>query len=162
MTRADQVENSLRPFLGSVFLRDHSSLMERVALMLFGFRPERDSLQALAQRLDNLLFMAVRDATSARMLLEMDNNQLVRLRMSDFALMADELLYLTFENLEVNPQNQAMLRDYSLRNQSFSALRALYCLYQDLQSPEETKLLYKIITNSHPPWRYRHWLDRMQ
>lgn len=162
MIKPDRVAECLRPYLGSAFVAANPSLMEKASMTLFAFRPEQDSFLQLAQRLDNLLFMAVREQTSARMVLEMDNEQLVRLRISDFAVMADELLYLLFETMETTPRHQAMLRDYSMRNQSLTALKALYLHYQEHQSPEETLLLRRIITTSYPSWRYRTWMDYPQ
>ncbi|MGI6688467.1 MAG: hypothetical protein ACOX6Y_09030 [Christensenellales bacterium] len=78
-----------------------------IALRLLGFLPQRDSFAALAFQLDNLLFMQVREDTEGRMTLIMDNEQAVRLRMNDFSLMADELMYLLFEALPKNAANQA-------------------------------------------------------
>lgn len=159
MPKPDRVADCLRPFLGSIFVFDHPALMEKVAMLLFGFLPQRDNLPLVCQRLDNLLFMAVREQTNAKMMLEMDGGQLIRLKTTDFSLMADELMYLLFESLPQSPENQALIRDYSLRNQSLAALKALYLHYQGLQSPEETRLIKRIITTSHPSWRYRQWLD---
>jgi len=83
----------------------------------------------------------------------------VRLRMDDFSLMADELLYLLFEALPKNASNQALIRSYSMHAPSLSALRALYLLYRDLQSPEETAVLRRLVVGSHPPFRWQGWID---
>jgi len=157
-----QVQQALLPFLGSAFLQEAEEVCARAAQLLAGFRPERDGLAALANQLDTLLFMAVREATQGRMALVMDNGQRYRLRVSDFALMADELLYLLFERLERLPWHQALIREYSMRSGSLAALRALYVRYQDMQSPEENQTLRRVITTCHEPWRWRHWLDLPQ
>ena len=159
MISPDTVMQTLLPFLGSDYLAGKGALCTRLAALLHAFWPERDTLPHLAQQLDNLLFMAVREDTGGRMALLMDSGQLIRLRMNDFALMADELLYLLLENLPKTGQNQALIREYSMRSGSLSALRALYLLYRDMQEPEETETLRRVITSCHEPWRFRPWMD---
>lgn len=153
------VNTRLLPWLGTAFLTQHQPLCERASQLLFAFQPDRDMLATLAQQLDNLLFMAVREQTQGRMALQMDDGQLYRLRINDFALMADELLYLLFEAMEPTPTHQAIIREYSLRSGSLSALRALYLLYAGHQSPEENATIRRIIVSCHPPWRFRQWLE---
>ena len=48
---------------------------------------------------------------------------------------------------------------YSMHTASLSALRALYLLYRDLQSPEETAVLRRLVVGSHPPFRWQGWID---
>ena len=159
MVAIGRVAYTLRPWLGGAFLARNTDTMELLRLKLYGFLPEKDSLEALAFQLDNLLFMQAREDTEGKMTLLMDNGQMVRLRMNDFSLMADELLYLLFESLPLTPRNQAMIRSYSMKSVSLSSLRALYLLYRDMQEPEETATLRRIITGSHPPFRWQQWID---
>jgi hypothetical protein len=153
-----RVGEVLRPFLGTDFLRRNADLPAQAAEALSSFRPARQTLLRLAEQVDNLLFMRVREDTNGRMALLMDGGALIRLRMADFTVMADELLYLLLENLPVTPQNQALLREYSMRSNSLSALRALYLLYRELQEPEETQTLRRVITSCHEPWRFKPWI----
>ena len=153
------VKRTLLPWLGEDFLKDRDALCERAAMMLFSFRGERDSLQNLALQVDNLLFMEVREQTAGRMALSMDSGQLIRLRMNDFTLMADELMYLLFEEMDRTPAHLALIREYSMRSGSLSALRALYLLYRKFQTEEELETLRRVITTCHEPWRFRHWID---
>lgn len=160
MISPEAVMQTLQPWLGADYLAEKAGLCSRLAALLHGFWPERDTLPHLAQQLDNLLFMAVREDTGGRMALLMDSGQLIRLRMNDFALMADELLYLLFAALPRSPFHLATIREYAMRSGSLSALRAQYLLYPHMQTPEETKTLYRVITTCHEPWRYRHWIDQ--
>ena len=159
MIAPDKVKQTLLPWLGTAFMSAQDGLCGHIAMMLFSFRPEKDSLMALAQQADNQLFMAVREATQGRMALEMDSGQLIRLRMNDFSVMADELLYLLFETMARIPYHQTVIREYSMRSGSLSALRALYLLYQGLQTPEETETIRRVITTCHEPYRFRHWIE---
>ena len=155
----EQTASVLRPWLGGDFVTAHAPLMERVTLRLSQFLPQRDSLEKAAQDLDSLLFMAVRDATGGRMLLRMDSNQYIRVKMADFSLMADELLFLLMEQLRVDGQNFLLIRDYSLRSGSLAALKALYLHYEAYQSPEEFKTIVRVIKTCHAPFRWRGWLQ---
>jgi hypothetical protein len=159
MIAPEHVEETLRPWLGSGFLARNKPLCDRTAFALFSFQPKRDSLFRLAEWLDNLLFMSVREDTHGRMALEMDTGKLIRLRVGDFSLMADELLYLLFEALPRDAAIQAIIREYSMHSGSLSALRALYLLFGKLQTEEETETLRRVITSCHEPWRFRPWID---
>lgn len=159
MITQEAAEEILRPWLGSDFLSRNGEISGEAASALDIFRPERGTLTYLAKQLDNLLFMAVREDTGGRMALLMDTGQLIRLRMQDFAMMADELLYPLFQSLPRTPFSQATIREYSMRSGSLSALRALYLQYRDLQSPEETDTIRRVITSCHEPHRFRHWID---
>jgi hypothetical protein len=159
MAAVRRVAETLRPWLGSAFVARNAETMEVIALRLLGFRPQQDSFAALAFQLDNLLFMQVREDTGGQMTLIMDNEQAVRLRMNDFSLMADELMYLLFEALPKNASNHALIRSYSMKSVSLSALRALYLLYRDMQDQEETATLKRIIIGGHPPFRWKPWID---
>ncbi|HHT07357.1 MAG: hypothetical protein ACOYI6_08220 [Christensenellales bacterium] len=160
MISPETVKQTLLPWLGSDFLDTQDELCMRLGMALFSYRAQRDTLAHLSQQLDNLMFMAVREATQGRMALLMDTGQLIRLRMNDFALMADELLYLLFETMEKTPFHLAVIREYSMRSGSLSALRALYLLYAHLQTQEEMATLHRVITTCHEPWRFRHWIDQ--
>lgn len=159
MIAPELVAQTLVPWLGSAFLSGQEPMCAQAAWLMYTWQPQRESLTHLVQRLDNLLFMAVRGHTQGRMALEMDNGQLIRLRTGDFAMMADELLYLQLEKMERNSYHQAIIREYAMRSGSLSALRALYLLYRDLQTPEETDTLRRVIAACHEPWRTRQWLE---
>lgn len=159
MTALEQTAEALRPWLGSAFVAAQARLMERVSLRLTQFLPRRDNLYDTARDLDTLLFMAVRDHTQGRMVLPMDNGQQIRVRVSDFAVMADDLLWLLFSGLEREQQTFLLIREYSIRAGSLSALRALCLLYADFQSDEEYNTVVRVIKTCHPPYRWRGWLN---
>jgi hypothetical protein len=158
VTAIEQTAQVLRPWLGSDFVAAHASLMQRISLRLTQFIPSRDSLQTVAQDLDSLLFLAVRDQTSGRMLLRMDDGKYIRVRVADFTTMADELLYILMEHLPAVESNYRLISEYSMHAGSLSALRALYDRYQAFQSEEEYRTVIRIIKTCHPPFRWRGWL----
>ena len=158
MTMLERVAATLSPWLGSAFVVRHADLMERLAFKITQFNRLRGSLQLAAQDMDTLLFMAVREQTGGRMVLPMDNGQHFRLRLEDFALMADELMYLLLAGLPQDGQSFLMIREYSMRQGSLAALKALWLNYAPFQGEEEYRTVERIIKGSHPPFRWRQWL----
>ncbi len=149
----------LKAWLGSDFLSRQDRLDEKVQLKLAGFRPGKDSLQRLSQEVDSLLFMAVRDATRGRMTLLMDSGRYIRIRVEDFSTLADELLYPMLKGLPRDDQTFQTLSEYSMRHGSLSALRALYVDFRPWQTEEELRILRRVITTCHQPFRWRGWLE---
>lgn len=159
MTAAERTAALLRPWLGSDFVAREAELVDRLAFKLMQFLPYRQSLQALAQEVDSQLFMAVRNQTNGRMVLQMDGGQHIRVRVDDFAVMADELLYLSMEQLPASQDSFLLVQEYSMRHGSLSALKALYLLYPAFQTEEEYATVLRIIKTCHPPFRWRQWLN---
>lgn len=159
MTALEQTAATLRPWLGSAFVAAHAELMERITMRLRHFDPARGSLHDSAVDIDSLLFMAVRNHTQGRMALPMDDGQLIRVKLSDFATMTDELMYLLMVGMAKNEANFRLLRDYSMRQGSLAALKTLYLHYQEYQSEEEYRTVRRVITSCHPAFRWRGWLE---
>ncbi len=155
----DAAGEALRPWLGAGFLARADGLPRLCAGALNDCRPPRYDFAKTAGELDNALFLAVRDDTRGRMALVMDDGRLIRLRMQDFTTMADELLWLRFSGMPVTEENRALIAAYSMKAVSLSALRALYLLYRDLQTPEETNTIRRVVTGCHEPFRFRAWID---
>lgn len=159
MTALEQTAATLRPWLGSAFVAGHAELMQRISIRLTHFVPGRDSLQGLATAMDSLLFMAVRDQTGGRMVLQLDDGKLMRVKLNDFAMMADELLYILLAALPRTAASYATLNEHAIRQGSLAALKALHLHYEAFQSEDERKLNQRIIRTCHPPFRWRGWLD---
>lgn len=158
MTPIEQTAATLRPWLGSDFVAANAELMARLAFRLTHFTVGRDNLPKAAQDIDTALFMAVRDATGGRMILRLDDNRHMRVKVDDFAIMADELLYLLMHGLPRDEKSFLAVREYSVRHGSLAALRALYLDYQAFQTDEEWRTVERVIKTCHPPFRWRGWL----
>lgn len=159
MAAIRQAEDILRPWLGSRFLASHAELPRRAAECVSLFLPGRDDLGKTAQALDAMLFMAVREGTNGRMVLLMDNGQSVRVRVADFELIADELMFLLFLRMPCDARSFLQIREYSVRSGSLSSLRALYQKYAGFQSAEELATVRRVIRSCHAPFRWRSWLE---
>lgn len=158
MTAYDQTVAILTPWLGGIFVLNHTPLMERISFKLAHFHPQRDSLQLLAQDIDSGLYMAVRDVTKGSLTLHLDSGDRIKVRLEDFAIMTDELLYLVMKSLPQNITSYHLVRDYSLRQASLAALRALYLDFQAFQTEDELRTVLRMIKTCHPPFRWRAWL----
>ena len=158
MRMLDRVARTLSPWLGGGFIAQNAALMERIAFKISQFDRRRGSLQQMAQDVDTQLFMAVREQTGGRMILLMDTGQHIRLRLEDFALMADEVMYLLMAELPVDQQTFLMIREYSMRQGSLAALKALWLHYGAFQSEAEYRTVERIIKGSHPAFRWQRWL----
>ena len=151
-----QVIIVLKPWLGAPLLEALMPLMGDVAARLSGFSIRGGD--NMAQELDSLLFRAARSATGGKLLAQLDDGSFVRIRLEDFAAMADELMLLAFNELPVDSRHLLFLRDYSMRHASLSALRALYTRFSSLQSPQELEAIASVAKACYPAFRWREWL----
>ncbi len=158
MRMLDRVAHTLSPWLGMGFVVRHAELMERLAFKISQFDRQRCSLHQSAQDMDTQLFMAVREDTAGRMILQMNNGDHMRLRLNDFTLMADELMYLLLSALPQDQRSLLLIREYSMRQGSLAALKTLWLHYAPFQSEEEYRTVERIIRGSHPAFRWRQWL----
>ncbi len=152
-----QVRQLLTPWLGGPLLNALEPLTGDIAGRLNGFSIRRGA-DTLAGDLDSLLFRAVRSATEGTMLARLPDDTFVRVQVEDFAVMADELMYLCFRDFPNDGEHLQFLRDYSLRHASLSALRALYTRFGAQQTPKEMAAIVSVVKSCYPPFRWREWL----
>ena len=97
--------------------------------------------------------------TFGKMVLRMDTQKLIRLRMDDFTTMSDELMYLLFHNFPKDRAHFLAVQEYSVKQSSLSALRALYMDFSGFQSEKELATLRRVITSCYDKYRWRFWLE---
>ena len=157
MVSQAQVMIALRPWLGGPLLNALTPLMGDVAARLTGLSI-RGNGDDLAEELDSFLFQSVLDATGGKMLAQLDDGTYVRIRVEDFFAMADELMFLAFNEFPVDAPHFLYLREYALRHASLSALRALYTRFASMQTTEELEALANVAKSCYPEFRWREWL----
>lgn len=157
MPGIERVAQTLRPWLGSALVAYVPAVCQTIADRLNAYS-DKQELARLSQGIDSLLFMTVRDLTSGRMVVRLDDETLMRVRVSDFAVMADELLYLLMETLPQDEAHCDLLRQYAMRCGSMSALRALLLRYGAFVNEQEASTLRRITKTCHPAFRWRAWL----
>lgn len=158
MISAAMVDALLQPWLGPGLCETLFPLIEEITARLCtytGYAPP----DKLAAWLDSALFQAVRRETKGKMLVPLPDGGMVRVQVDDFAVMADELMYLPFSALPVDARGFSLLRDYSMRASSLSALRVLYTRFAGMQSPEELKAIAAVAKSCYPAYRLRNWPD---
>ena len=158
MAAVAQVEITLRPWLGAPLAKALFPTMESIAAKMNAYAGATPP-DELASSIDSALFFAVREATRGSMLADLPDGTRVRIRVEDFAVMADELLYLVFSAFPTDESHFLLLRDYSMRASSLSALRALYTRYAAWQTEEELNVLSAVAKKCYPAFRLREWLN---
>lgn len=161
MIAVAQVTIALRPWLGVRLSRMLEPLMGEIAYLLNAYHPSQPP-DEVSDRLDSLLFCAVREATRGTMLARLDDESWVRIRVEDFSVMADDLLLLVFMDFPVDSRHLLLLREYSLRRDSLAALRTLYTRFSPLQTAQELAAIASVARACHPAFRLRGWLDNGQ
>lgn len=159
MVALSEVIAALTPWLGSALLNALPGLCPDIQRRLSCFVPAQTDLKALAQGLDSLLYLSVRDATAGKMLICLPDGSYVRVHVSDFPMMADDLMYLLFSRFPLDAQHLMLLRDYSMRMESLSAIRVLYTRFSDYETPQELQALKRVAQACHPAFRWRQWLS---
>lgn len=158
MVRADEIGVLLRPWLGQALLL-RSDVSERIAELLNSFMPEADNLESLEKSLDTLLFRTVHSMTQGDMRILLDDGRIVRVRMDDFAMMADDLLYLKMREISRLPRGYERIRSYAMSHSSLAALRALLVDLASMQSEEELAAVAQTVRACHPRFRWQYWLQ---
>ena len=152
-----EVENVLRPWLGTLFLSS-SGLCEGAAGVLKDYAPYRETLYQVHDRLDSYLFVTVNRLTNGSMRVVMDDYHTTRLSLQDMSWMTDDLMGVLFDTLTPFSANFERLNDYALHCESLAALRVLYQKYRSFFSEEEFCFMVAMIKKIHPAQRYCGWL----
>ncbi len=159
--KTSDVRQALRPTLGTELV-DGAPVAEQVAQALRAYAPYRDTFFTLQERLANTLFNLLYSLLGPSMTVRLDDGSSARIRISDLTDIADDAMYALFNSLTVYSVNYENLKDYSLRAGSLSAMRVLYEKYDAFQSPEEKRLMARIIRGGYPQRRYTAWLPEAQ
>lgn len=159
--KTSDVRQALRPSLGSELV-DGTPVAEQMAQVLRGYASYRDTFFTLQERLANTLFNMLYSLLGPSMTVRLDDGSSVRIRISDLPDIADDAMYALFSGLTVYSVNYESLKDYSLRAGSLSAMRVLYEKYDAFQSPEEKRLMARVIRGGYPQSRYTAWLPEAQ
>ena len=157
MISTAQVMSTLQPWVSVRLLGLMEPLSEEIALKMNAYS-SRHLPEGLRDNLDSLLFQALRHYTRGTMLSELPDGTWIRIRMEDISMMTDELMLLVFQQFPADQYHLSLLRDYSMRCSSLSALRMLYTRFAELQSSEELAAIKSVARSCHPAFRWREWL----
>ena len=158
MIELERVAQTLRPWLGDALIRRLPRVMTEAHRRLSTFTVGRDDLGQLAHSLEGLMYTAVRRETGATFLVTLPDQSTVRMETDDFAVIADELMWLLFEQFPIDARHLMLLRDYSVKASSLSAIRALYERFREYETLDELKALRRVARSCYPAFRWQSWL----
>lgn len=122
--RLDQIENLLRPHLGSALLHRCPELVYSINQILVRFMRTDAPLSALLTQMDSLLFNTVYIGTDRSMVVLLDDGRRVRVTSDGIRDLADRALALAYTGKEPNSVLQDLLFDFA-REGSYAAMRDL-------------------------------------
>lgn len=153
----EDVERTLRPWLGTLFLSSNT-LCASVAERMAAYAPYRQTLESLRDELETFLLTRLNRLTNGSMTVVSDNYRSRRLGMEQLSAITDDLMGIIFDHLTPFSANFIKLNDYSLRVYSINALRVLYQKYASYYSDEEFDFMVHMIRTIYPPSAYSAWL----
>ena len=151
------IENALRPWVGSLFLSVNSFAAD-LHTKAQGYAPYRQTLEDLRTELERYILTQINRLTEGSMSVIMDNYTSRRLNLRDIQWMTDDVMGVVFDCLTPFSMNFEKLSDYALRVESLSVLRVLYQKYASFFSEAELDFLIFQIRDIYPPERYEEWL----
>ena len=122
--RLDQIENLLRPYVGSALLERCPELVYSVNQILVRFLRTDATLSTLLGQMDSLLFNTVYIGSDRSMVVRLDDGRHVRVTSDSIRDLADRLLALSYTGKEANSVLQDILFDFA-REGSYAAMRDL-------------------------------------
>ena len=127
--RLDQIENLLRPHVGSALLSRCPELVYGVNQILVRFLRTDATLSALLTQMDSLLFNTVYTGTDKSMVVELDDGRRVRMTSDGIRDLADRVLALAYTGKSADSVLQDILFDFA-RDGSYAAMRDLLARFQ--------------------------------
>jgi hypothetical protein len=153
----DDVNDTLRPWLGALFLMS-TPLSQEIASRMTRYSPARETFEQLRERLEHHMLVQINRLTRSSMCIMVENYQTKRLTLRDIECMTDDLMGLMFDRLSPFSSNFERLNEYALQHESLAALRVLYQKYASFFSEEEYMFMVQMIKNLYPKNRYQEWL----
>lgn len=122
--RLDQIENLLRPHVGSALLGRCPELIYSINQILVRFMRTDATLPVLLTQMDSLLFNTIYLGTDRSMVVLLDNGARMRVTSDAIRDLADRVLALAYMGKEANSLLQDILFDFA-REGSYAAMREL-------------------------------------
>ena len=122
--RLDQIENLLRPHVGSALLGRCPELIYSINQILVRFMRTDATLPELLTQMDSLLFNTIYIGTDRSMVVLLDNGARMRVTSDAIRDLADRVLALAYTGKEANSLLQDVLFDFA-REGSYAAMREL-------------------------------------
>ncbi len=158
MVEVWQVQEALRPLLGSSLLDEFPGFGTQVARRLQSWFPGRSTLEELTAQVDETLFNELYECLGPAMTVVSDDGFHRRIYMDELRDASDDLLGLLFDSFPVDSLHFEELHRYCMTSCSLSALRTLWIRYRDQLDPGERNIISRIIRDNYPASRWISWL----
>ncbi|MEF9879170.1 MAG: hypothetical protein RR975_07040 [Clostridia bacterium] len=152
-----EVEQILRPWLGSLFLTSNTFVTD-VSARLQAYAPYRQTLESLREELESFVLTSLHHFTHGSMTVLSDNYHSRRLGIEQIERITDDIMGLVFDKLTPFSANFIKLNDYSLHVHSLAVLRVLYQKYPSYYTQEQLTFMVRMIRLIYPKERYSEWL----
>ena len=142
--RTKDVQSALAPMLGLSFVQ-RTEVCSRAAPVLGGYVPGQTTLDEMFEQVRDVIFGELFTRLGQRMLLQLDNGVIIRIRLEDVDRLADAALGVLLDALQPPALTLDILRDYAMRTGAVCAMRVMLERYGKSLTRSEQEMLARII-----------------
>ena len=157
MIESWHIREVLRSRLGSSLV-DEPGFSDPLAELLRSYASYKDTYASMASRIEDMLFNMLYNRLGPAMTVRMNNGSFRRVHTSELKEAADDVMGVLFDSVKVYSVTYDALQAYMLEAGSFSAMKALYTRFGDFMSPEERRVLARVIRGARPRSEWEEWL----
>lgn len=156
--RTERVQQALCGWIGTQLAKE-TPIAEQAAQVLRAYVPRRVAMDTVARQLEDVLFRGLYAALGRGMTARLDDGSLRRIRMDDLPDMADDVLLVLLEAMDLYAVSYGIVREYAMETGSRSALTVLYTRYASFQTPEELAVMAQVLRERYPAAQRPEWLQ---
>ncbi len=154
----DEVYRVLSRYMGQRAAGARMDLCDQIAILLGNYFYDTITLDALYDRLEELVFSQLYEMTQGTMAFETDDGRVVKVRNASRAAMCEELMALVLSRFPVCRAAYWDLNGYAMRHTSLPALRRLYLDFGEYATDMDRELIRRLIVENFDKEQYETWL----
>ncbi len=154
----DEVYRVLCRYMGSRAAGARMDLCDQIAILLGNYFYDTVTLDALYDKLEELVFSQLYEMTDGAMAFEGDDGRVLKVRAAARAAMCEELMALVLSRFPVCRAAYWDLNGYAMRHTSLPALRRLYLDFGDYATDLDRELIRRLIVENFDEQEYAAWL----
>ena len=158
MIESWHIREVLRARLGSLMV-DEPGFCDPLADLLRSYASYKDTFASLAARVEDTLFNMLYNRLGSSMSARMNDGSLRRIRTAELKDAADDVMGVLFGSMKVYSVSYDALHAYAMESGSFAAMKSLYTRFRDYMSPDERRLLGRVIRDSRPRADWEEWME---
>lgn len=157
MIESWHIREALRGRLGSALV-DEPGFPDPLADLLRSYASYKDTFASMASRVEETLFNMLYSRLGSGMAVRMNDGSSRRVRTAELRDAADDVMFVLFDQLKVYSVTYNALQAYVMESGSFAAMRVLYTRFGDCMSPEERRMMARVIREARPRSDWEEWL----